>query len=56
MNKLILYRDDIGRVSVSTCIADEDVWLTQEQQMSICLFSKLENKYKHNDDSESIIG
>ena len=28
-NKLILYKDDEGRVSVNTRFADEDVWLTQ---------------------------
>ena len=30
-NKLILYKDGEGRVSVNTRFADEDVWLTQEQ-------------------------
>ena len=30
-NKLILYKDEDGRVSVNTRFADEDVWLTQEQ-------------------------
>jgi len=30
-NKLILYKDDEGRVSVNTRFADEDVWLTQAQ-------------------------
>ena len=30
-NKLILYKDEEGRVSVNTRFADEDVWLTQEQ-------------------------
>ncbi|MBQ6208198.1 MAG: virulence RhuM family protein [Prevotella sp.] len=34
-NKLILYRDDEGRVSVNTRFADEDVWLTQEQLAEI---------------------
>ena len=28
-NKLILYKDEEGRVSVNTRFADEDVWLTQ---------------------------
>ena len=27
-NKLILYKDEEGRVSVNTRFADEDVWLT----------------------------
>ena len=30
-NKLILYKDEEGRVSVNTRFADEDVWLTREQ-------------------------
>jgi len=34
-NKLILYNDDEGRVSVNTRFADEDVWLTQEQLATI---------------------
>lgn len=34
-NKLILYRDDEGRVSVNVRFADEDVWLTQEQLAQI---------------------
>ena len=28
-NKLILYKDKDGKVSVNTRFADEDVWLTQ---------------------------
>ena len=34
-NKLILYRDDEGRVSVNVRFADEDVWLTQAQLAEI---------------------
>ena len=34
-NKLILYKDEEGRVSVNTRFADEDVWLTQEQLATI---------------------
>jgi len=34
-NKLILYKDEEGRVSVNTRFADEDVWLTQEQLSTI---------------------
>ena len=34
-NKLILYKDDEGRVSVNTRFADEDVWLTQAQLAEI---------------------
>ena len=29
--KLILYKDDEGKVNVNVRFADEDVWLTQEQ-------------------------
>ena len=28
-NKLVLYKDDEGKLSVNTLFADEDVWLTQ---------------------------
>ena len=34
-NKLILYKDDEGRVSVNVRFADEDVWLTQAQLATI---------------------
>lgn len=34
-NKIILYKDDSGRVSVNVRFADEDVWLTQEQLSEI---------------------
>ena len=34
-NKLILYKDEGGKVSVNTRFADEDVWLTQEQLATI---------------------
>ena len=34
-NKLILYKDDEGRVSVNVRFADEDVWLTQAQLAEI---------------------
>ena len=34
-NKLILYKDEEGRVSVNTRFADEDVWLTHEQLAEI---------------------
>ena len=34
-NKLILYKDDEGRVSVNVRFAEEDVWLTQEQLAQI---------------------
>ena len=39
-NKLILYKDDVGRVSVNTRFADEDVWLTQGQLVEIYQSSK----------------
>ena len=34
-NKLILYKDEEGMVSVNTRFADEDVWLTREQLAEI---------------------
>ena len=34
-NKLILYKDESGKVSVNTRFADEDVWLTQAQLAEI---------------------
>ena len=34
-NKIILYKDEEGKLSVNTRFADEDVWLTQEQLSSI---------------------
>ena len=34
-NKLILYKDDEGRISVNVRFADEDVWLTQAQLAEI---------------------
>ena len=39
-NKLILYKDDDGKVSVNTRFADEDVWLTQAQLVEIYQSSK----------------
>ena len=34
-NKIILYKDDEGKLSVNTRFADEDVWLTQAQLADI---------------------
>ena len=34
-NKLILYKDEEGKVSVNTRFADEDVWLTRESLAEI---------------------
>ena len=39
-NKLLLYKDDEGRVSVNVRFADEDVWLTQAQLVEIYQSSK----------------
>ena len=39
-NKLILYKDEDGRVSVNTRFADEDVWLAQAQLVEIYQSSK----------------
>ena len=37
-NKLVLYKDEEGRVSVNTRFADEDVWLTQ----ALCVLYRLD--------------
>ena len=44
-NKLVLYKDEEGRVSVNTRFADEDVWLTQ----ALCVLYRLlyRNKEKN---------
>ena len=34
-NKLILYKDDEGKVNVNVRFADEDVWLTRENLAEI---------------------
>lgn len=34
-NKLILYKDENGKVSVNVRFADEDVWLTQAQLAAV---------------------
>ena len=34
-NKIILYKDDEGKVNVNVRFADEDVWLTQAQLAEI---------------------
>ena len=39
-NKLVLYKDDEGKLSVNTLFADEDVWLTQAQLAEIYKSSK----------------
>ena len=39
-NKLILYKDEEGKLSVNTLFADEDVWLTQAQLVEIYQSSK----------------
>lgn len=45
-NKLILYKDDEGKVSVNVRFADEDVWLTQEQ-LSIIYDTTQQNISQH---------
>ena len=47
-NKLILYKDEEGRVSVNTRFADEDVWLTQSQLAEIYCTTK-QNISQHID-------
>ena len=39
-NKLVLYKDDEGKLSVNTLFADEDVWLTQAQLVEVYQSSK----------------
>ena len=39
-NKLILYKDEEGKLSVNTLFSDEDVWLTQAQLVEIYQSSK----------------
>ena len=39
-NKLILYKDEEGRVNVNVRFADENVWLTQAQLVEIYQTSK----------------
>jgi len=34
-NKIILYKDEEGKLSINTLFADEDVWLTQEQLAAV---------------------
>ncbi len=47
-NKLILYKDEEGRVSVNVRFADEDVWLTQQQLAEIYCTTK-QNVSQHID-------
>ena len=47
-NKLILYKDEEGKVSVNVRFADEDVWLTQQQLAEIYSTTK-QNVSQHID-------
>ena len=47
-NKLILYKDNEGKVSVNVRFADEDVWLTQQQLAEIYCTTK-QNVSQHID-------
>ena len=47
-NKLILYKDEEGRVSVNVRFANEDVWLTQQQLAEIYCTTK-QNVSQHID-------
>lgn len=47
-NKLILYKDDEGRISINVRFADEDVWLTQQQLAEIYCTTK-QNVSQHID-------
>ena len=47
-NKLILYKDEEGKVNVNVRFADEDVWLTQQQLADIYCTTK-QNVSQHID-------
>lgn len=47
-NKLILYKDEEGRVNVNVRFADEDVWLSQQQLAEIYCTMK-QNVSQHID-------
>lgn len=46
-NKLILYKDDEGRISINVRFADEDVWLTQATVGGNLLYNETECKSAH---------
>ena len=60
-NKLILYKDDEGKLSVNTLFADEDVWLTQAQLAEIYKSSKsnisehLKNIFNDNELDKEVV-
>ena len=61
-NKLILYKDIEGQVSMNVVYSDEDLWLTQAQQVEIYQSSKsnvsehLTNIFKDNElDKDSVV-
>ena len=61
-NKLVLYKDDEGKLSVNTLFADEDVWLTQAQLVEIYKSSKsnisehLRNIFNDNELDKEVVG
>ena len=61
-NKIILYKDEEGKVNVNVRFADEDVWLTQAQLVEIYQSSKsnisehLKNIFEDNElDQDSVV-
>ena len=48
-NKLKLYKDDEGKVNVNVRFADEDVWLTQQQQLADIYCTTKQNVSQHID-------
>ena len=60
-NKLVLYKDDEGKLSVNTLFADEDVWLTQAQLVEIYKSSKsnisehLKNIFNDNELDKEVV-
>ena len=60
-NKLILYKDIEGQVSMNVVYADEDLWLTQAQLVEIYQSSKsnvsehLTNIFKDNELDKEVV-
>ncbi len=60
-NKLVLYKDDEGKLSINTLFADEDVWLTQAQLVESYKSSKsnisehLKNIFNDNELDKEVV-
>lgn len=51
-NKLILYKDDEGKVNVNVRFADENVWLTREHLAEIYVTTPLKRLKEQDDDED----